>query len=61
MGIKRRATLVRGLLDALCIAGALIFCLGLGMAWRPLGVVALGALLATVGFLLGYDSRGKSE
>ena len=48
--------------DSLFLAGAAVFVAGVWMAWRPLGVMVAGVLLAGFGFLLGYGRpRGESE
>jgi len=52
--------------DLLLVAGMAVFALGLWMAWRPLGVMAAGLLMALLGILMSYGRRdlvrrGESE
>lgn len=58
MGRLKAARLV---LDLLFVAGMAVFAFGLWMAWRPLGVMAAGLLMALLGILTSYGRRGERE
>lgn len=41
--------------DAAVVLGALLFSYGLHLAWRPLGFIVGGAVLAAGAFFIGYQ------
>ncbi len=42
--------------DGLLLIGLCIFIVGLSMAWRPLGFIVGGLILAAVAFFFGYGA-----
>jgi hypothetical protein len=53
MGLKSK-TLQSVSWDLLFVAGSILCCYGLSLAYRPLGFIAGGIELAAVSFLQGY-------
>lgn len=47
------------ILDVGVVIGAAVFVYGLAQAWRPLGFIVGGLLLAAGCFVLGYGLPGK--
>jgi len=41
------------------LAGCLLMCRGLSLAWYPLGLIAGGLLIAVFFFLVGYEVPRK--
>jgi hypothetical protein len=49
MTAERRASLVQGARDALIVVGAVLVAFGVGMVYRPAGVIVAGLLLLAGG------------
>lgn len=64
MDLKKRAAAVKEselLWDLLLLAGAALFVYGMALAWRPLGFILGGLLLAVAAFLNGYGSPRRGQ
>ena len=60
--VKKR--LQRMQMDLAFLAGCAVFIFGLWLAWRPLGFIVGGIVLAAVAFFAGYrrlDEKGGGE
>jgi len=58
-----KKTLQKLSLDLLFLFGCGVFVYGLGLAWRPLGFIVGGVVLAALGFFAGYQgvAAGRAE